>query len=122
MLQHDAPEYPHELIDTSSSIRGLNADPVAGSPVLLSIPERQWDRLSGQRDILINAMTRIFTWLNGGVFLFTLVAWIAGLVDPTYRIVDRATIITLIGATVVQSGIAFIAITRFLFPRGAGDR
>jgi hypothetical protein len=99
-----------------------SADVVAQSgakgaqPELVDITEKQWDRLSGQRDVLIRAMTRIFTFLNGGIFLFVIAAWVAGLFDPTYRIVDSKTVMTLIGATVVQSGIAFIAITRFLFP------
>ena len=103
-----------------------SADVVASSgtqgapPVLVDITERQWERLSGQRDVLIRAMTRIFTFLNGGIFVFIIAAWAAGLFDPTYRIVDSATVMTLIGATVVQSGIAFVAITRFLFPSTPG--
>ena len=39
-----------------------------------------------------------------------------GIWFPDYRIVNANTLMTLIGATVVQAGIAFIAITRFLFP------
>ena len=33
----------------------------------------QWERLSGQRDVLIKAMVGVFTWLNGGVYLLTYV-------------------------------------------------
>ena len=76
----------------------------------------QWERLSGQRDVLIKAMVGVFTWLNGGVYLLTTAAWLVGIWFPDYRIVDANTLMTLIGATVVQAGIAFIAITRFLFP------
>lgn len=101
-------------IDSADVI--ASADTQGSKPELVEITERQWDRLSGQRDVLIRAMTRIFTFLNGGIFLFVIAAWIAGLFDATYRIVDSKTVMTLIGATVVQSGIAFIAITRFLFP------
>jgi hypothetical protein len=70
---------------------------------------------------MIKAMVRVFTWLNGGVFAFTTVAWAVGIVDHTYRIVDNSTLLELIGATVVQAGIAFLAITRFLFPSAKVD-
>ncbi len=66
-------------------------------------------------------MVAVFTWLNGGVFAFTVAAWIAGMFLESYRIVDKQTLMALIGATVVQAGIAFIAITRFLFPSPKGD-
>ncbi len=106
-------------IDSAS----VAADPDDRSSTrLVEMSERQWERLSGQRDVMIRAMTRIFTFLNGGVFAFVVLAWLAGLFDPTYRIVDRSTVVTLIGATVVQSGIAFIAITRFLFPSADAPR
>lgn len=78
----------------------------------------QWDRLSGQRDVMIRAMVRIFTWLNGGVFGLTFVAWLVGIWVADYRIVDGKTLMTLISGTVIQAGIAFVAITRFLFPAG----
>ena len=70
-------------------------------------------------------MVSVFTWLNGGVYALTLLAWVAGIWIPDYRIVDGQTLMTLIGATVVQAGIAFVAITRFLFPNpkgGDGDK
>ena len=81
-----------------------------------SLSTLQWNRLSDQRDVMIKAMVGVFTWLNGGVFAFTIVAWVGGLVWTDYRIVDARTLMALIGATVVQAGIAFVAITRFLFP------
>lgn len=81
----------------------------------------QWERLSGQRDVLIKAMVGVFTWLNGGVYLLTVLAWFAGIWLNDYRIVDGKTLMTLIGATVVQAGIAFVAITRFLFPNPKAD-
>lgn len=81
----------------------------------------QWERLSGQRDVLIRAMVGVFTWLNGGVYLLTVAAWLVGIRYPDYRIVDGKTLMTLIAATVVQAGIAFIAITRFLFPTPGGN-
>jgi len=81
----------------------------------------QWERLSGQRDVMIKAMVRVFTLLNGGVFGFTLLARAVGVWQKDYRIVDSHTLMALIGATVVQAGIAFLAITRFLFPSRQGD-
>ena len=81
-----------------------------------TVSAAQWERLSGQRDVLIKAMVGVFTWLNGGVYLLTTAAWLVGIWFPDYRIVNANTLMTLIGATVVQAGIAFIAITRFLFP------
>ena len=95
--------------DKSTAVETLSAD--------------QWERLSGQRDVLIKAMVGVFKWLNGGVYLLTVAAWIAGLFPGAhdYRIVTANTLMTLIGATVVQAGIAFIAITRFLFPNPKGS-
>ena len=81
-----------------------------------TLSQSQWERLSGQRDVMIKAMVGVFTWLNGGVFAFTVVAWAAGIFVPSYKIVDSNTLMALIGATVAQAGIAFVAITRFLFP------
>ena len=78
-------------------------------------------RSSGQRDVMIKAMVGVFTWLNGGVFAFTVLAWAVGITHSDYRIVDEKTLMALIGATVVQAGIAFVAITRFLFPSPAGE-
>ncbi|MFG6431376.1 hypothetical protein [Roseateles sp. LYH14W] len=86
-----------------------------------SLSQAQWERLSGQRDVMIKAMVSIFTWLNGGVFALVLLAWVVGIWVPDYRIVDSKTLMTLIGATVVQAGIAFVAITRFLFPGPKDD-
>ena len=99
-------ETENEPPDPSSSIDQVSA--------------AQWNRLSDQRDVMIKAMVSVFTWLNGGFFAFTVAAWIGGLFLPTAKIVDTNTIMALIGATVVQAGIAFVAITRFLFPGPKG--
>lgn len=102
------------------TIDSEKATPIDRSTSTDTLTQQQWERLSGQRDVLIKAMVRVFTWLNGGVFGFTLVAWAVGIAHPDYRIVDHQTVMALIGATVVQAGIAFIAITRFLFPSPGG--
>jgi hypothetical protein len=86
--------------------------PVDSSTVDTTLSQVQWERLSQQRDVMIRAMVAVFTWLNGGVF---------GIWDKSYRIVDNSTLLELIGATVVQAGIAFLAITRFLFPGAKAD-
>jgi hypothetical protein len=86
-----------------------------------TVSAAQWERLSGQRDVLIKAMVGVFKWLNGGVYALTIAAWLVGIWYPDYRIVNSNTLMTLIGATVVQAGIAFVAITRFLFPNPKAD-
>jgi hypothetical protein len=96
-------------IDTATE----ESDPSSTST---SMPAAQFERLSNQRDIMISAMVGVFKWLNGGVFVFVALAWLVGIDHADYRIVDRQTLMALIGATVVQAGIAFVAITRFLFP------
>ena len=77
-----------------------------------------------QRNTLIKAMVKVFSWLNGGVFVLTVAAWGLGFYYQHDQIVTEKVLMALIGATVVQAGIAFIAITRFLFPstgRADGD-
>lgn len=64
-------------------------------------------------------MVQLFIGLNGGVYLLTLAAWGYGFAYQHDQIVTEKVLMTLIGATVVQAGIAFIAITRFLFPSTA---
>jgi len=81
----------------------------------------KWNRLSGQRDVLIRAMVKVFSWLNGGVFALTALAWGFGFYYQHDQIVTEKVLMALIGATVVQAGIAFIAITRFLFPSTSED-
>lgn len=100
-------------LTTIDSSEGTPSDPSIDDN---TVSAAQWERLSGQRDVLIKAMVGVFKWLNGGVYVLTVVAWTTGIWFPDYRIVNANTLITLIGATVVQAGIAFIAITRFLFP------
>ena len=101
-----------------NSSSGTRSDP---STTVASLSSAQWDRLSGQRDVMIKAMVAVFTWLNGGVFAFTFAAWAVGIWHVDYRIVTDKTLLALIGATVVQAGIAFLAITRFLFPGPKAD-
>ena len=100
------------------SIETTRRDP---STTVANLSSAQWERLSGQRDVMIKAMVAVFTWLNGGVFAFALAAWAVGIWHVDYRIVTEKTLLTLIGATVVQAGIAFLAITRFLFPGSKTD-
>ena len=104
---------------TVEKIPGLSAD---NSLEEESFPEKRWRKLSDQRDTLIQAVIKVFTWLNGGVYLLVLMAWGVGHFSE-YQIVDSQTLLALIGATVVQAGLAFAAIVKFLFPPGsaAGD-
>ena len=104
---------------TIETIPGLSAD---NSLEEESFPEKRWRKLSDQRDTLIRAVVKVFTWLNGGVYFLVLIAWGVGHFSD-YKIVDGQTLMALIGATVVQAGLAFAAIVKFLFPPGssAGD-
>lgn len=77
--------------------------------------------LIDQRNTLIKAMVQLFIGLNGGVYLLTLAAWVWSAYSGRYEIVTEKVLMSLIGATVVQAGIAFVAITRFLFPSADGD-
>ena len=104
---------PQSTIET---IPGLSAD---NSLEDESFSEKRWRKLSDQRDTLIRAVIQVFTWLNGGVYLLVLMAWGVGHFSE-YQIVDSQTLLALIGATVVQAGLAFAAIVKFLFPPGPG--
>ena len=117
-----APKLPSTPLPGSTlRIDSATTTPADRSTSTDTLTQQQWDRLSGQRDVMIKAMVRVFTWLNGGVFGFTLLAWGVGIFIPSYRIVDHQTLMALVAATVVQAGIAFIAITRFLFPTPKDD-
>ncbi len=108
-----AVEAPSVRFDSSATPPDNSADDK-------TVTEQSWDRLNDQRDRMIGAMTTLFGWLNGGVYLLVFLAWLIGIWQADYRIVDGRTLMTLIGATVVQAGLAFITITRFLFPGVAG--
>lgn len=107
---------PAARIGEQLQIDSIETTPKDPSTSGATVSSAQWERLSNQRDVMIKAMVAVFTWLNGGVFAFTLAAWAVGIWHTDYRIVDDKTLMALIGATVVQAGIAFLAITRFLFP------
>ncbi|MGN6702449.1 MAG: hypothetical protein ACTHKB_05745, partial [Burkholderiaceae bacterium] len=82
--------------------------------------QKQWqERRFAQQDKMIDAMINIFAALNGAVMFFVFIAWAASYSGKT-EIITEKVVISLIGATVIQAGIAFITITRFLFPSG-GD-
>jgi hypothetical protein len=81
-----------------------------------TITQGEWQRRRfAQQDKMIDAMIKIFKWLNGGVMGFVFVAWAAGYLGKE-EIITEHVVMSLIGATVIQAGIAFITITKFLFP------
>ena len=83
------------------------------------VSDQQWERIAGQRDVLIAAMTRIFAGLNGSVLIFVFCAWIGGFfLDQKNQIIDGKTVAALIAATAAQAGVAFIIIVKNLFPTG----
>lgn len=76
-----------------------------------------------QQDRMISAMIKIFAWLNGSVIVFVFAAWIAQLHDGgKNEIITAHVVMSLIGATVIQAGLAFMAITKFLFPASGRTR
>ena len=76
-----------------------------------------------QQDRMISAMIKIFAWLNGSVIIFVFAAWIAQLRDGgKHEIITAHVVMSLIGATVIQAGLAFMAITKSLFPAGGRTR
>ena len=117
----DGAAIPSGRIGEQLQIDSIETTPKDPSTTGANLSSAQWDRLSNQRDVMIKAMVTVFTWLNGGVFAMTLAAWAVGIWHTDYRIVDGNTLMALIGATVVQAGIAFLAITRFLFPSPKTD-
>jgi len=73
-----------------------------------------------QQNTMIKAMIRIFAWLNGSVIAFVLLAWTVGFWSNREPIITEHVVMSLIGATIIQAGLAFITITKFLFP-STGD-
>ncbi|MDB5743817.1 MAG: hypothetical protein JWR68_2132 [Polaromonas sp.] len=78
-----APGEPRE----TETIPGLSAD---NSLEEASLSERRWRKHSAQQDTLIQAVVKVFTWLNGGVYLLVLVAWVVGHFSD-YKVVDGNT-------------------------------
>jgi hypothetical protein len=72
-----------------------------------------------QQNRMISAMIKIFGWLNGAVVGFVLLAWLGGF-SGKQEIISAQVVMSLIGATIIQAGIAFITITKFLFPGKPG--
>jgi hypothetical protein len=95
----------------------------------LTLEERQWRALNLQRDRLLDFIIKIFGWLNGAVLVLVLVGIGCDQWNLTYHAADAAnlhkeyvgqTVISaLIAATVTQAGLAFVSITKFLFPSRA---
>jgi len=69
-----------------------------------------------QQNTMIKAMIKIFAWLNGSVISFVLLAWEVGFWSTREPIITEHVVMSLIGATIIQAGLAFITITKFLFP------
>ena len=77
---------------------------------------------------MVVVVCSIFIWLNWRVIEFVQEALrldIARMnatppMPPEHRLVTSQVVMALIGATVVQTGIGFIAITSYLFPRRGG--
>lgn len=99
------------VLGGDSSIEGLGLDLKEWYAVIHRV---------NQQNTMIRAMIRIFGWLNGAVIGFILCAWLGGLIIDRAQIITEHVVMSLIGATIIQAGLAFITITRFLFPTAAG--
>lgn len=65
---------------------------------------------------MIKAIIQIFGALNGVVIVFILLAWGVSVYFDKPSIITERVVMSLIGATTIQAGLAFITITKFLFP------
>jgi hypothetical protein len=81
-----------------------------------------WD--IGLRAFMVAVVSGIFIWLNWQVIDFVLAALAldekmlaAKTITPGDRLVTPEVMMSLIGATVIQTGVGFIAITSYLFPK-----
>lgn len=92
------------------------------------LPEKQWEALNDQRNKLIKFMILTFGCLNAAMIAIVLIGICvdqSNISQPNTaftaadRIIGSTVINALIAATVAQAGLAFITITKFLFPTGA---
>lgn len=81
-----------------------------------------WD--IGLRAIMVAVVSGIFIWLNWQVIEFVVGGLrldekmlVAKSITPADRLVTSEVMMALIGATVIQTGAGFIAITSYLFPK-----
>lgn len=122
-LAHPTP--PANAVDKSLQVSGKkkNSDLPDGSDDDSTLDDttfdkKEWYALTSriaQQNVMIKAMIRIFGWLNGSVIAFILLAWGLGFTGKQ-QIITEHVIMSLIGATIIQAGLAFITITKFLFP------
>lgn len=84
------------------------------------VTDKDWDAIKhrlGQQDLMIKAMIEIFTNLNGAVVIMVFVFWIGDLICKSCTpVISEKVVLSIVGATVIQSGVAFMSITKFLFP------
>ena len=81
-----------------------------------SLTADQWKEISSQRRYMMEAVTKIFAWLNGGVFCFVVVAYCVGAIWTDRKLITDTQVNALIAATVAQAGLAFVIIARYFFP------
>ena len=104
----------------------INAD---DSSLEKTLTEKQWEAIRDQRNQLIKFkfMSITFGCLNGAMVLIVLIGigfdqWNLSYQSANFKLADRfissGVINALIAATVAQAGLAFITITKFLFPSG----
>jgi hypothetical protein len=129
-----------KIADTASAGLASTPDPaaeagVAGrklTPAVLgdqtvegrTVADKQWEatkRRIDQQDIMISALIRVFSLLNGAVIFIVVLFWIGDFWRHDSVITEKV-IMAIIGATIVQAGLAFMSITKFLFPSEARSK
>lgn len=85
---------------------------------------------TNSRTLMVWVIAVIFIGLNGAVMLFVYVAFLNDVAQmaatpplrPENRLITTEVFMSLIGATVVQVGVAVIAIVSYLFPKKINSR
>lgn len=99
----------------------VGADIQDGSSSDKEFDRRQWAAMTHQHQqqtILIRAMLKMFAGLNVAVVIMVIVFWCGGIWLGAPHIITEKVVMSLIGATVVQLGVAFALITKHFFPSG----
>jgi hypothetical protein len=81
-------------------------------------------RESDLRQAIASNVVSTFLWINGAVFLFVIIVFIAdsvlivtGLLPSSDRIIDGRVIISINVATTIQLGAVAFSLSQWLFPR-----
>lgn len=103
----------------------VGKDAIDDSTTEKTLTEKQWEAIRDQRNQLIKFMSITFGCLNGAMVIIVLIGVtldqcnlsnLPASFKTADRLISSTVINALIAATVAQAGLAFITITKFLFP------